>query len=63
MNPDITFDFKDFNATTATVAWATQAGKALFVQMFGLGSTSVEMPKSKAVDFARFVEQKGLRTN
>lgn len=49
-----------FNATTVTVAAATDAGRAFFASMFGAGTASIELPKSRAADLARFAGQKGL---
>jgi hypothetical protein len=58
---DFTLTSSGFAATTITVEAVTEAGKALFAEMFGRGAVSVEMPKSKGLDFAVFAERKGLR--
>jgi len=50
----------DFNSTTITFNAITEKGKELFSQMFGLGAVSVDLPKSKGMDFETFVIQKGL---
>lgn len=57
---DLTFTFGDFAKTTITVEAVSLAGKSLFSEMFGAGAVSIELPKSKGEDFARFVSQKGL---
>jgi hypothetical protein len=58
---DFSFDFGSFASTTITVKPETEAGQALFAEMFGAGCVSVELPKSKGEDFAVFVERKGLK--
>jgi hypothetical protein len=60
---DIIFDFGDFNSTTAEVTAVSQKGKELFSVMFGTGSVSVKMPKTKGFDFMTFVKAKGLKVN
>lgn len=57
---DFSMDFGDFNATSVEFKALTARGKELFGSMFGAGAISINLPKSKAEDFARFVEQKGL---
>lgn len=57
---DFTFTFGDFNTTTISVEAVSEAGKSLLSQMFGQGAVSIELPKSKGEDFARFLTQKGL---
>lgn len=57
---DFSVELGDFSSTTATIAPTSDAGRALFAAMFGAGVVSVNVPKSKAVDFARFVAQRGL---
>lgn len=58
--PDVTFDFGDFSATTVVAAANSDAGREFFAQMFGAGAVSVNLPKSKASDFAVYCQQKGL---
>ena len=58
--PDFSIDFGAFSNTAVTVKAMTNAGKSLLAEMFGNAAVSFEMPKSRAVDFARFAEQKGL---
>lgn len=58
--PDFHFNFGDFGATVILVEALSEAGKALFGQMFGEGAVSVALPKSKSKDLALFVSQKGL---
>jgi hypothetical protein len=57
---DIRISDAGFAATEATVEAITEAGKTFFAQMFGVGAVSVNMPKSKAIDFAIFAKQKGV---
>lgn len=57
---DFSVDLGEFSSTTATIAPTSDAGRALFAAMFGAGVVSVDVPKSKAVDFARFAAQRGL---
>lgn len=57
---DISIDFGGFHDTSATCAAISERGKVLLASMFGTGCTSIELPKSKADDFARFAEQNGL---
>ena len=48
-----------FSDTTTSVEGITSAGLDFLGQVFGAGCTSIEIPLSKADDFARFAEQKG----
>jgi len=57
---DLSITARDFSATSIEVTANSEAAKALFSQMFGAGAVSIELPKSKGEDFARFVQQKGL---
>lgn len=57
---DLSFSFGSFSSTTAQVAATSEAGKSFLASLFGAGAVSVELPKSRADDFARFAEQKGL---
>lgn len=57
---DISMDFGGFSDTSVTFAAISERGKELLAAMFGNAATSISLPKSKADDFARFVEQKGL---
>ena len=59
---DFRIDSKDFSSTTCTVEWISEKGKQLFEEFFGKGSVSVEMPKSKSLDFSEFVSRKGFST-
>jgi len=58
---DIRFSVPTFSSTTMTAEAVSDAGRELFAAMFGAGATSVELPKSKGEDFARYAEQRGLR--
>ena len=58
---DLSFETPNFSATTLTVTAESEAGKSLLGSMFGAGAVSIELPKSKGEDFARFVQQKGLK--
>ncbi len=60
MTADIRIKPCDFSATEITFEAVTEEGKALFASMFGAGAVSATMPKSRAIDFERFVAQKGL---
>lgn len=57
---DLSFDFGSFSKTTITVAAVSEKGRAFLASVFGAGAASVELPKSKGEDFARFAGQKGL---
>lgn len=50
----------NFASTEITVEAASEKGRSLFASLFGVGAVSVNMPKSKAFDFERFAEQKGM---
>ncbi len=58
---DLTFDFGSFATTEVAVSAATDAGKAFLASVFGAGAVGINLPKSKADDFYRFCQQKGLR--
>jgi hypothetical protein len=65
MNPietatDIEISDAGFSATEATLSPITEAGKSFFSEMFGFAATSVNMPKSRAIDFSLFCSQKGI---
>jgi hypothetical protein len=60
---DIRIDGQRFEDTLAVVSYVSDAGKALFAQLFGDCALSVEMPKSRAIDFSRYCEQKGLEVS
>lgn len=49
-----------FDSTTLSFDAVTEAGKALFAQMFGAGATGITMPKSNGLAFETFVTRKGL---
>lgn len=59
------FDFiasGDFNSVTVTVAPATERARDFFRQMFGcagVAPVSIEMPKTKFIDFVIFAQSKG----
>lgn len=57
---DIVVEIGDYSSTEQTVKAVSEAGKDMFASMFGFGSVSVQMPKSRVGDFVRFVNQKGL---
>ena len=50
----------NFASTEITVEAASEKGRSLFASLFGSGAVSVNLPKSKALDFERFAEQKGM---
>jgi hypothetical protein len=59
---DLSLTDAGFAATTATVTAITDKGREFLGSIFGKGAVSVDLPKSKAVDFLRFAEQKGIAT-
>jgi len=62
VNTDITTTSQaDFSATEITLEAITEAGKQFLASIFGVGAISITLPKSKAIDFARFAEQKGIQ--
>lgn len=60
---DIIFDFGNFSSTTADVTATSPKGRELFDVMFGKGSVSVKMPKTKGFDFMTFAKAKGLKVS
>lgn len=60
---DIRVTDAGFAATTVTVAAETEKGKRFFSEMFGAGAVSAELPKSSAIDFARFAKAKGYEVS
>lgn len=50
----------DFAATEITVEAVSEKGRGFFASMFGTGAVSVNMKKSAAFDFERFVQAKGM---
>jgi hypothetical protein len=57
---DITFAFGDFNTTTVKVAAVSDKGREFLGSVFGAACIGVELPKSKAEDFAVFAERRGV---
>ena len=57
---DFKLDGGSFGDTTATMEALTERGKSFFASMFGAGAVSATMPKSRALDMARFFTQKGF---
>lgn len=57
---DIRIDGQSFQDTEAVVSWESEKGKKVFAEMFGECVVSVNMPKSRALDFGRFCEQHNL---
>lgn len=49
-----------FTATEITLEAVTEKGREFFASIFGAGAVSINLPKSKAIDFERFAEQKGV---
>jgi len=60
MSNDIQIIDKGFSETTVTLQPITESGKAFFATIFGHGAVSVEMPKSKAIDFSLFAQRKAI---
>ena len=58
--PDFTLSAPDFTATTITVTAATDKGRELMAQVFGIGAREAVMPKTSGMDFVEFVQRKGL---
>jgi hypothetical protein len=50
----------DFAATEIRLEAVTAAGRNLFAVLFGAGAVSISLPKSAAVEFARFAAGKGV---
>jgi hypothetical protein len=57
---DLSFNFGSFDTTTVKVEAISIKGRDFLSQMFGIGAVSIELPKSKAEDFAIFASQKGF---
>jgi hypothetical protein len=57
---DVRIEDAGFSATEVTISALTEAGKSFISEMFGTAVVSVKMPKSKAIDFARFCQQRGI---
>ena len=61
---DLTIDGGDFSSTSATVAAVSPRGRAFLAEIFGGAGAidSVVMPKSKALEFAAFAADRGVRS-
>ena len=57
---DLRIDDAGFSATSADVIATSERGRAFLAEVFGAGCVSITLPKSKALDFARFAAQKGV---
>jgi hypothetical protein len=57
---DLLFTFGDFATTTVKVDSNTDKGREFLGSVFGLGVVGIELPKSRAEDFAVFAEHKGI---
>lgn len=57
---DLKLSDPNFQATTIFVEAVSEAGKAFFAEMYGVGACSVELLKSFGGDFIVFAERKGL---